>query len=74
MKSLTRGYLARLPSEKGLGTTRIGTNIVKKGIDQLEYAIITCNAEEAVIIKVSTTLRVQHLWSLLDKVKKFTGR
>ena len=75
MESLVEGDLVGILNEAGIAVKNTYKNVKSDlGEDQYEYDIVAGNGEEAVVVEVKTTLRVQHIKSFLEDIKKFSSR
>lgn len=75
MESFVEGDLVKILNETGIAVKNTYMN-VKSDLeeDRYEYDIVAGNGEEAVVVEVKTTLRVQHINSFLEDIKKFSNR
>ncbi|MCZ0932470.1 MAG: hypothetical protein OXJ52_04885 [Oligoflexia bacterium] len=75
MESLVKGYLLKILNERGIGFKNTYRNVKSNyGKDQYEYDIVAGNGKETVVVEVKTTLRVQHIKSFLEDIKKLSRR
>ena len=75
MESLVEGDLLKLLNEQGIKVINTHPNVKHRSEkDQYEYDIVATNGKEIVVVKVKTTLKVQHIKYFLEDLKKFTIR
>ena len=75
MESLVEGDLIPILNEKGIEIAHTSTNVKQRGRgDNFEYDIIAVNGQEAVVVEVKTTLRVNSVKDFLKNLRKFTTR
>ncbi|MDE0119706.1 MAG: hypothetical protein OXM55_06850 [Bdellovibrionales bacterium] len=75
MESLVEGDLVKVLNERGIDVKHTYMNIKREhGEDRYEYDIVAGNGDEAVVVEVKTTLKVQHIKYFLEGLKKFSDR
>ncbi len=75
MESLVEGDLVKVLNERGIDVKHTYMNIKREhGEDRYEYDIVAGNGDEAVVVEVKTTLKVQHIKYFLEGVRKFSHR
>ena len=75
MESLVEGDLVKVLNERGINVEHTYMNIKREhGEDRYEYDIVAGNGDEAVVVEVKTTLKVQYIKYFLEGLQKFSDR